>query len=102
MGNKMFDQFTYLHFATGIITYFWGISIYVWILIHSVFEFLENTTWGMYAINHFVKMWPGGKPIKDSNINIFGDTIGAIIGWLSAYYVDKMGNYYNLYDLHIK
>ena len=27
MGNKFLDQYTYLHFATGIIAYFFGISM---------------------------------------------------------------------------
>ena len=39
---------------------------------------------------------------KRKFINIIGDTLGAIMGWLSAYYVDKLGNKYGLYNLHIK
>ena len=31
-----------------------------------------------------------------------GDTIGTVIGWLSAYLVDQIGNKYGWYNLHIK
>ena len=56
---------------------------------------------GMNIINQYIVLWPGGKPTSDSIINIIGDTFGAVLGWLSAYYVDKLGHKYKLYDLHI-
>ena len=31
MGPKFFDQYTYLHFAVGIIAYFWNISLKKWL-----------------------------------------------------------------------
>ena len=34
MGNKFLDQYTYLHFATGIVAYFFGISKKNWIIIN--------------------------------------------------------------------
>lgn len=64
MGNKLFDQYTYLHFATGIIVYFWNISLFNWIILHSFFEFIENTTFGINIINKYFTYWPGGKPKK--------------------------------------
>ena len=42
------------------------------------------------------------KWFNNSLINSVGDTIGTLLGWLSAYGIDKIGNYYNLYELHIK
>ena len=102
MGLRMFDQYTYLHFATGIVLYFWNISLLNFIILHTIFEILENTKLGINIINKYVVFWPGGKPKSDSIINVFGDTIGAIIGWISAYYLDKIGNKYNWYQLHIK
>ena len=102
MGNQLFDQFTYLHFAVGIIVYFWNISLPNWFVLHTIFEFLENTQAGMNLINKYIIFWPGGKPKADSIINIIGDTSGAIIGWLSAYCLDKLGNKYGWYTLHIK
>jgi hypothetical protein len=55
----------------------------------------------MNVINKYIVFWPGGKPRSDYNINNIGDTLGAIIGWLSAYYLDNLGNNYGWYNLHI-
>ena len=97
MGIYLFDQYTYLHFATGIIAYFFNISLVSWFLLHSVFELIENTNIGINIINTYIKFWPGGKPYKDSFINSIGDTLGTIIGWISAYILDKYGKKYKLY-----
>tara|TARA_Y100001980_G_C14527844_1_gene303483 strand:- start:682 stop:990 length:309 start_codon:yes stop_codon:yes gene_type:complete len=102
MGNRLFDQYTYLHFAVGIIVYFWNISIKKWLVLHTIFEVFENTPTGINIINNYITFWPGGKPKPDSTVNIIGDTSGAIIGWLSAYYLDRLGEKYKLYSLHIK
>jgi hypothetical protein len=101
MGTKIFDQYTYLHFAVGIIVYFWGISILNLFILHSIFEILENTQMGMKLINNYIVFWPGGKSQSDSIINVIGDTIGVIIGWSSAYYLDQIGNKYKWFTLHI-
>ena len=102
MGNRYFDQYTYLHFAVGIIVYFWNISLVNWVILHTIFEFLENTQMGVNIINNYIVFWPGGKSKSDTIINSIGDTFGAILGWLSAYYLDKLGNNYGWYSLHIK
>jgi hypothetical protein len=100
MGYQFLDQYTYLHFAVGVVVYFWNISLLQWVVLHSLFEFLENTQTGIHLINRFV-FWPGGKPNSDSLINILGDTVGAILGWVSAYYLDNLGSKYGWYQLHI-
>jgi hypothetical protein len=92
MGNQYFDQYTYLHFAVGIIVYFWNISLVNLVILHTIFEFLENSQVGVNIINKYIVVWPGG----------IGDTLGAILGWLSAYYLDKLGNNFGWYTLHIK
>ena len=102
MGYKLFDQYTYLHFAVGIVVYFWNISLIYWVILHTIFEFLENTQIGMNLINKYIVFWPGGKPKSDSIINSIVDTFGAVLGWLSAYYLDKLGKRYKWYHLHIK
>ena len=89
MGVKLFDKYTYLHFAVGIVVYFFDISILQWIVLHTIFEIIENTPMGMNIINKYITFWPGGKPRADTIINSFGDTIGAVIGWISAYYLVK-------------
>jgi len=100
MGIQFLDQYTYLHFATGIIAYFWNISFIAWVILHTLFELLENTKMGMQIINRS-GFWPGGKTYADSVINSVGDTIGALTGWFSAYYLDKMGAKYGWYKMHI-
>ena len=62
MGKYLFDQYTYLHFATGIIAYFWGVDLVTWTVIHILFELVENTVVGMKIINDYMPFWPGGKP----------------------------------------
>lgn len=92
MGKKIIDQYSILHLAVGIVAYFWGISIKKWIIIHIVFEYIENTAYGIVGINTYLKgIWPGGKQYSDSLINIISDNVFAIIGWILAYYIDKMG-----------
>ncbi len=91
MGLYFIDKFSLLHFATGIIAYFWHIPLIIWILIHATFEYIENTKTGIYINNNFFAFWPGGKHCADSFINSFlGDNFFAILGWIFAYYVGKL------------
>jgi hypothetical protein len=90
MGYQYFDKYTYLHFAVGIVAYYWNISLPNWVILHTIFEILENTQMGMNIINEYIVLWPGGKQKSDTIINNIGDTIGTILGWLSAYYLDKL------------
>mgnify|MGYP005653955551 FL=1 len=102
MGEKFIDQYSLLHLAVGIVVYFWGISITNWIIIHMIFEWLENTTYGMMVINIYLKgIWPGGKNYSDSFTNIISDNIFASIGWILAYFIDHMGNKYKWHRSNI-
>lgn len=102
MGTQFIDQYTILHMAVGIIAYFWSISLSNTIIIHTIFEIIENTSYGMSIINsQFAGIWPGGKPYADSVINSIGDTIGTALGWLIAYYLDKIGSELKWYDPHL-
>ncbi len=87
MGIKKADQFSLLHFATGVIAYNWGLSFTAWFVLHFLFELIENTHTGMNLINK-VTMWPGGKGSGDSMVNIVGDQVFASVGWMVAYMVD--------------
>ena len=102
MGLNFLDQYSYLHFASGIVVYFWGLSLKNWIILHLLFEILENTQPVINFINRYLTIWPGGKPHPDSFKNSFGDCITSILGWLSAYYLDQLGNKFGWYKLHIK
>ena len=88
MGFKAFDQYSLLHFSMGVVAYFWSISLFVLIVIHIVFEYVENTQWGMNIINTYFTMWPGGKPYPDNLLNQASDVVFSAIGWLAAYYGD--------------
>jgi hypothetical protein len=96
MGKYIIDQYSLLHFASGIIAYFWNISLTNWIIIHVLFEYLENTDTGMNIINK-IKLWPGGKPHPDSYINSLFDNIFSILGWIVSYYADKYSTIKHLY-----
>ena len=90
MGRTWFDQYSLLHLAVGIVAYFWSISLFMTILIHILFEIIENTQFGMNLINTYFKYWwPGGKSYPDSLLNNITDTIFTGIGWLLAYKLDK-------------
>jgi hypothetical protein len=88
MGKEFVDKFTYLHFGSGIISYYWGISLTWFLVLHTIFESVENTKSGVHFIDHYLTIWPGGKKNPDTFINMFGDTIGALAGWISAYGVE--------------
>ena len=102
MGQYFIDQYTLLHFAVGIIMYFWNFPLLTTLLVHTAFELIENTEFGMNVINTNFTMWPGGKPKADSNINIIGDTVGGLIGWICAYTLDRLGEKYGWYRRHIE
>ena len=101
MGTKIFDQYTLLHFATGVIAYFWGLSLPLFFVIHTAFEILENTKQGINFINRYFTFWPGGKPQANHIINRIGDTIGAISGWYLSYLLDHYGKKYKWYTPHL-
>jgi len=90
MGVKFYDQYSLLHIASGIVAYYWNISLRDWILLHSLFEYVENTSIGMQFINKYVKYWPGGKPSPDDVLNSISDIVFAVIGWIIAYIIVKL------------
>lgn len=89
MGLKFMDGYSYLHFAVGIVMYYWNINLVASTVLHTIFEFLENTDDGMKFINKYIKIWPGGKSYRDSFINNVGDTMFFVVGWLSAYLMNE-------------
>lgn len=90
MGVRLFDQYSILHFAVGVIAYFWDISFFTIIVLHIFFEIVENTPVGMNIINTYFTRWPGGKPYPDNLQNSISDTIFAGIGWVISYKLDRM------------
>ena len=89
MGYYWVDQFSLLHFATGVLSYFWGVNLYLTIVIHTLFEVFENTTMGMRFINYYLTLWPGGKNHPDSLVNSISDTLFTGLGWIVSSWLDK-------------
>ena len=100
MGKRIFDQYTLLHFADGIIAYFWNISLITIFILHTLFDILENTKYGIDFINNF-PFWPGGKLKADTIMNQIGDTVGIIICWITAKSVDNFGVSQGWYPKHL-
>ena len=98
MGNLFLDQYSLLHYATGVMAYFWGLEPVPFFLAHVGFEAVENTEAGMDFINTNLSWWPGGKPRADSFINIVGDNAAALFGFYCAYKLDVMGKRYKWYS----
>jgi hypothetical protein len=102
MGYYFMDQFSLLHFAVGVIMYFWNFSLLSAFIIHFIFEILENSSTGVFYIQKYIIKpgyfdWPGGKSDPDSITNIIGDNVFFIIGWIVAYYCDYYGRKYEYY-----
>lgn len=98
---NFFDQYSLLHLASGIIAFFWGMSLPFWIALHIAFELFENSDWGMDFVNRFSKwwFWPGDKNYPDGFVNsMLGDNFFAIIGWFVGFYADYLGKKYNWYN----
>ena len=75
----------------GVVAYFWSIPLVILIVLHIVFEYVENTKWGMNIINiYFTRWWPGGKPYADNLINQTSDIVCSGIGWMMAYCLDDV------------
>jgi hypothetical protein len=97
MGTYAIDQYSLLHFAVGIVAYFWGISAVSVLVLHVVFELVENTPMGMNFINTYIPFWPGGKPYADSVLNQVSDTLMTMIGWILSQRLDALSIEKHLY-----
>ncbi len=85
MGTALFDEYSLLHFAVGVIARHWNVAFLIFLIAHILFELLENTKQGMYIINNYITAWPGGKSSPDTFLNSeFGDNLSAAVGWWAA------------------
>jgi len=87
MGKYFFDKFSLLHFSVGVIAYFWNIPFLMALIMHMIFEVVENSYSGIqfinkYLVNEGILSFPGGKRVPDTMINIISDNIFFILGWL--------------------
>jgi hypothetical protein len=100
MGLQFLDQYSFLHFASGVVAYFFGIPFNAWFFINIVFEVFENSEFGMNIINK-ITFWPGGKTFPDAFINIVGDIISVMLGWAAAYGIDYLGKKYEWFPKNL-
>ena len=87
MGEYFTDNFSILHFASGIIFYYFGISFSTSFVAHLLFEAIENQDFAMDIISK-TRWWPGGKDKADSVVNSLGDQFYFCLGWLVSKYLD--------------
>lgn len=93
MGTRIFDQYSVLHFAAGIVAYFIHVPLWLWFIFNIIFEVFENSIFGMSLINQ-ISIWPGGKDKADLPINSICDIIFCMLGWRFAYFMDYLGKKY--------
>ena len=84
MGDTIFDKYSLLHFGSGVVARALKIRLLWWMIAHIAFEIIEHTEGGMKFINENLTWWPGGKDRADDWINIIGDNISALVGWVAA------------------
>ena len=88
MGIYFTDKFSLLHFASGIIAYYWGISFAYWFFFHMLYEIIENRP-NIVKIIDKITLWPGGKKVPDLPINSLGDQFYSMLGWIFTHYYIK-------------
>jgi hypothetical protein len=74
MGKHFIDQYSLLHFAVGGIWKYYGLDFKSLLILHTIFEYIENTKYGMKYISK--------KKEPDSVANSMGDVISALFGFL--------------------
>lgn len=89
MGDKLIDQFSYLHLSTGLIAYFLKIRFIDWFYLHLFFEIVENTPEIIWFVDNYITFWPGGKKGPDELHNSITDQIFAMTGWYLGKFLDE-------------
>ena len=85
MGKTFLDKYSFLHYGTGFAAGLAGVRLLHLLILHGAFEFVENTEAGIKFINEkLISWWPGGKDEPDAAINIVGDNVSAVVGWICA------------------
>lgn len=84
INQAMFDPYSVAHAGAGVGARSLGLSLGQTILIHSVFEILENQYLKFHPMVR--RFFP--DPSKDTLLNTFGDTVSVALGW---YLTDKYG-----------
>lgn len=86
MGTQLFDKYSLMHMTMGGVMFFLGFGWPTTLILHTLFELVENTVYVGYLIQTYLWWWPGGKAKPDNARNIIGDTISVMLGWFIGYY----------------
>jgi hypothetical protein len=62
----------------------------MWIILHTIFEIIENSPEGVKFIDTRIKFWPGGKKAPDNLCNSLSDLLFTIIGYIIANKLDEL------------
>ena len=92
MSRQFFDQFSLLHFASGVTAYFWFhhlVSFKTFLIFMVLFELFQNSAVGMDFMNHYIPIWPKNRREPEPWVNMMSDVLFLIIGWQSAFYLDE-------------
>ena len=84
VNQTMFDPYSIAHAGAGVGARSLGLSLGYTIVIHTVFEVLENQYLKLQPLT--MRFFP--DPSKDTLLNTIGDTISVALGW---YLTDKYG-----------
>jgi hypothetical protein len=107
VDKAIFDKFSVLHFSVGAILFYFNISLFTAIIIHTIHEMFENPT--LYKVSKNIidyffkninpelnKINLGVKNYRyniETSINSFlGDTLSFVAGWCFASYYFYNGN----------
>lgn len=85
MGTNIFDKYSIFHATVGMLMSLLGLEWYIVLILHTIFEIVENTHTAGKIIRKYLWWWPGGKVKPDSVLNTIGDTISVMLGWLVGY-----------------
>ena len=85
---QILDQYSYLHFASGVTAYFVGFRLKTWFIIHLGVDLLENSPPGIYLIKKYLYYFWRPREGSDPAWNIVADNVLALVGWISAYYLE--------------
>ena len=97
--SKIVDRYTYLHFAAGIIAYYWGFTLIEWISVHIILDIFQRTELGKKVTKFILRIWPESPDLSsESYLNILGDSTFTVLGWCSAYLLDKLLQKVGLYE----
>ena len=90
MGTYFIDTYSALHFMSGIVIEKVGVGFVYAFILHLIFEYLENTSYGVYIIRTYFTndtwfSWPGGKRSADTWVNRVSDQLFFTLGWYASY-----------------